>query len=359
MGVQVAAQVALGDQLRQPGAAVGGGLELAAVLPQLRLDVGQAQRGVDRLLAGALERLAGGVVEHAVLRHVQAAPHGRLAQRHVVRARAGEVLEQVAELLGRDDAQVDLDARCGSGPARRRCPMPATDSISGSADERLDQRVRVGRRGDDVEVLAGVGHAPRRAGQLDLGRTRDARAAPRRSARRPPARGRAPRGARPRRPAWPRARRGCSPRPWARSPSACAGARPRPPRAARRASRCPAPRRARAPAWARGPAAASSATSPAGNFARSFTAAGISSCSTRARIFSCRVLPTPASSVARPSRASAATEVEASRTLCAAVRYATTRWTIAPSSSYRSPSSARASAMSLFVGSAMVGKEIG
>ena len=100
-------------------------------------------------------------------------------------------------------------------------------------------------------------------------------------------------------------------------------------------------------------------TSPAGNLARSFAVAGISLSSTSARIFSWRVLPTPVSSVARPSRASPATDIEASRTLCAAVRYATTRWTIAPSSSYRSPSSARASAISLFVGSAMVRKEIG
>ena len=59
---------------------------------------------------------------------------------------------------------------------------------------------------------------------------------------------------------------------------------------------------------------------PGGNFARSFSAAGIVPVSISARIFSCSVLPIPGSSLARPSRASAPTDVEASRTLFAAVR---------------------------------------
>ena len=57
---------------------------------------------------------------------------------------------------------------------------------------------------------------------------------------------------------------------------------------------------------------------PGGNFARSFSAAGIVPVSTSARIFSCSVLPIPGSSVARPSRASAATDTDASRTALAA-----------------------------------------
>ena len=62
------------------------------------------------------------------------------------------------------------------------------------------------------------------------------------------------------------------------------------------------------------------ATSPGGNLARSFSAAGIWPVSTSAWIFSCRVAPIPGSSVARPARASPATEVEASRTALAALR---------------------------------------
>jgi hypothetical protein len=38
---------------------------------------------------------------------VQAAAHGGLAQRDVVRLRAGEVLQEVAEVRRLDDAQVD------------------------------------------------------------------------------------------------------------------------------------------------------------------------------------------------------------------------------------------------------------
>jgi hypothetical protein len=63
-----------------------------------------------------------------------------------------------------------------------------------------------------------------------------------------------------------------------------------------------------------------SAISPAGNFARSLTAAGMSPLSASAWIFSCSVLPTPASSVARPSAARAATETVASRIALAAER---------------------------------------
>ena len=45
-----------------------------------------------------------------------------------------------------------------------------------------------------------------------------------------------------------------------------------------------------------------------GYFAFSFTAEGISPVSIRATIFSCSVLPTPGSSVARPARASSSTD---------------------------------------------------
>ena len=47
------------------------------------------------------------------------APHRGLAQRRVVRARAGEVLQQVAELRRLGDAQVDAHARVGARPGAR------------------------------------------------------------------------------------------------------------------------------------------------------------------------------------------------------------------------------------------------
>ena len=59
-------------------------------------------------------------------------------------------------------------------------------------------------------------------------------------------------------------------------------------------------------------------TSVAGNFSLSLAAAGIWPSSSSATIFVCRVSPIPASSVARPSAASSATECGQSRTTRAA-----------------------------------------
>ncbi len=106
--MQVPAQVVQLDQVRQ--AAIGRGLELAPVLTQLGLDVGQAQQGVHLLLGGAAVGLAGGVVQHAVLRDVQTLADGPVAQRHVVLLGAGQVLEQVAELVALDGPQIDPQA---------------------------------------------------------------------------------------------------------------------------------------------------------------------------------------------------------------------------------------------------------
>jgi hypothetical protein len=75
------------------------------------------------------------------------------------------------------------------------------------------------------------------------------------------------------------------------------------------------------------------AARPGGMRSRSLPSAGIVPVSTIARIFSSSVLPTPGSEVTRPSCASLATETVALRTFFAAVRYASTRWTTAPSSS--------------------------
>ena len=62
------------------------------------------------------------------------------------------------------------------------------------------------------------------------------------------------------------------------------------------------------------------AISPGGNFARILTSAGISPSSASAMIFSWMIAPTPTSSVARPSRASAVTDTGASRIALAALR---------------------------------------
>ena len=76
------------------------------------------------------------------------------------------MLQQVAELVGLDDAQVDRHAGVGARPrgvlAGRRGALDDVELGEGG-----QQRRRVGGGGDDVEVLDGVGQAPRRAGELD------------------------------------------------------------------------------------------------------------------------------------------------------------------------------------------------
>src|SRR6185312_11363637 len=90
-----------------------GSSQLAAVLAQLGLDVVQAEAGVDLELARERLGLAGRVVEDPVLGDVQPPLDGRLAEGRVVRARAGEVLEQAPEVLRRRDPQVEADPGVG------------------------------------------------------------------------------------------------------------------------------------------------------------------------------------------------------------------------------------------------------
>ena len=124
------------------------------------------------------------------------------------------MLEQVAELVGLDDPQVDLQPGVGRAAARRRRRASAADSTSSSSAAALasasgSRAVAITSRSLTLSV-----HPPRRAGQLDpLGR-RVRRAAPRPAARRRRAPGRARSGAsagrRPSAAAWPPApRRGC------------------------------------------------------------------------------------------------------------------------------------------------------
>jgi hypothetical protein len=97
---------------------------------------------------------------------VQAAADGVLAQRHVVRLGAGEVLEHVAELVGLDDLEVDLHARV-RGHARARVARGLHGLHELELAEGACQRLRVARRGDDVEVLDGVGAAAQGTRRLD------------------------------------------------------------------------------------------------------------------------------------------------------------------------------------------------
>ena len=74
-------------------------------------------------------------------------------------------------------------------------------------------------------------------------------------------------------------------------------------------------------------------TRPGGYFALSFSADGIFPVSKSVRSFSSSVLPMPGSSVTRPASVSSSIDTVDSRIAFAALRYATTLCTIAPSSS--------------------------
>ena len=141
-------------------------LQLAAALAQLGLDVGVAEALVDLLLGRAELDLAALDLGDPVLGDGEAARHRLLAQLHVVRLGAGEVLEQVAEGLRGDDPQVDRDPVVGLRPHAVRARVP------GRGDQRAGGEVLGQRRGllggrDQVDVLAGLGPAPHRARHLD------------------------------------------------------------------------------------------------------------------------------------------------------------------------------------------------
>ena len=316
VGVEVAADVAELDQLRQLPFARR--LQLAAALAQLRLDVGVAEPLVDLVLGLAEGDLVGLGVGDAVLGDREAALHRVLAELDVVGLGAGEVLEQVAELGGRDDAQVDRDAVVGL----------RADAVFARFAGGGDQRVvgeelgkllaLVGGR-DQVDVLAGLGPAADRAGDLDpVGAGVLAQRLGELLGDRPHGREQQATRSRPR-----------LAEALERGEHALLGFRPEPFDLAdllflggffevlQRGDLQLLPEQARG--FRPDPGDPRHFHQVAGNFAFSFAAAGISPVSSRASIFSASVLPTPGMSVAFPARASSSTETGLSRIALAAV----------------------------------------
>ena len=115
-----------------------------------------------------------------VLGDGQPTPDGGFAQRDVVVLRAREVLQQVPVRLRRNDSEVEAqsilrDDRRLRPAARRHLDHPWRRA------ERIEQRLRVGGSGDQVEVAdrlamtaggAGDRHPERRRMGRDLGRER-------------------------------------------------------------------------------------------------------------------------------------------------------------------------------------------
>ena len=318
MGVEVAADVGELDEVGQ--LAFARRLQLAAALAQLRLDVGVAEPLVDlapRVSQSSTSPLSVSVMPCSETERPRA---DRLfAQLHVVGLGAGEVLQQVAEGGGRRRSAGRPRRRCGSGRGRRwgracRRRRSAGGRRGARRARSAPRRWRSGRCPCRSRPSAGPSRRPR------PGWRPGARAAPppapRRSAS--PSRAAAGRGPRRARRAA-RARRGCSPRPSAPRPLT---SRIFSPSAAALRSSIEAisssSKRRRA---VFGPTPGTRVTSirVGGNFAFSFTAAGISPVSSSASIFSASVLPTPGISVARPCAASSATETGLSRIALAAV----------------------------------------
>ena len=74
---------------------------------------------------------------------------------------------RLPKAAGGDDPQVDRDRRCGSGRGRRSGPGCRRAAISGWAARCSASALRLLGGGDQVDVLAGLGPAPDRAGDLD------------------------------------------------------------------------------------------------------------------------------------------------------------------------------------------------
>ena len=173
--MHLAAQVAELDELRQ--LALARGADLVRSLAQLGRDGRVAEELVQLVLARVRHDLAALDVRDPVLRDREPAALSVLAQRDVVVLRAREVLEHVAVALRRNDPEVEAetvvtDDRRLRVTARRdlRDPVPVA--------ERGDQRRRVGRRRDEIEVAHGLaappdaarlGHRDRRRMRRELG----------------------------------------------------------------------------------------------------------------------------------------------------------------------------------------------
>ena len=152
---------------------LAGRLQLAAVLAQLRRDALHAQPLVDLLLgrAGVRSRRS---------RRRRCRTRSRAARACTASVRSASLcLPEPVKCWSRLPNASSGTMRRSTGrpdvrhaPARPPRRTECTTSIAGEPAERLDQRRRVARGGDDVEVLARVGPAAGAARQLDRGRGR-------------------------------------------------------------------------------------------------------------------------------------------------------------------------------------------
>ena len=160
MGVEVALEVGLGDEIRQ--AAGEGRLDLAAILAQLRLDERQPEKVICLRLRGEDAELTAlvrgddlaGLVDpgEAVLAQAPALVARHRSEPDVVLLRAGEMDEVGAALAGPHDHEVDLWAAATEAD-RRLVQAAADDRLDrGQTAEHLDDVVRVVGLRQEIEV---------------------------------------------------------------------------------------------------------------------------------------------------------------------------------------------------------------
>ena len=313
------------DQSRQPvpRPSSRARLELAAILAQLRLDVGEPERAHTAPPRSAHVRVRP-IASSSTPYSDTCSPRRTAASRSAALCAPEPVkcCSRLPSWLGLAIRRSTAHARVGAPP--RAGSARRADALDLAQPRRaLRQRRRAGRDRDQVEVLDAVGAsgapsppaAPAVPG-LALRRVRPATSASPSFDRPAAAACAAPRARRRRRPATPaRLPRASAP---AHAPSA--GARAAPPRAASASESMPSSECSSRARLGPRPGQARDRDQPRRKLRtqllRRWNRARFSS----ARIFSCSVLPIAGSSVARPARASAATDTDASRTVLAAAR---------------------------------------
>ncbi len=149
-----------------------GGVDLAIALAELRRDPRQAERLEDLFLvlgAGGDGLVVDGL--EAPLAHAEPAAERAVAHGDVMLLGAREVMEREIELLGRNDAQVGLQAVL-EAHAGLRLAMRGDFLDAGIGDEPIHDRLRLRRGHEEVEVAHGLAGATERTsgfGERDLG----------------------------------------------------------------------------------------------------------------------------------------------------------------------------------------------
>ncbi len=160
-----------------------GGFDLAAVLAQLGRHERQAERVVDVLLRSRPPPAAPSSMRYRPYSFsLKPALDGAVAQRDVVRLRAGEVLQRGAEALARHEAQVGLEP-AAQQHARLGFAVREDALDEAVAGEGVHQRRRCAG-GEDVEIAARLAAAAQAADRRRCRRRARARAASRPGPRR-------------------------------------------------------------------------------------------------------------------------------------------------------------------------------